>query len=340
MNKTVLSSLISIGFLSWAALGSAQDARLQQFSIDQASKNVKRALVCRILPGEKPSNPHDLSEGELVAAISYLGMMDDPPPPPEDIPEGEPTEDEGTIFEWETYEGENTKSGSGVCTNAPIICNTLPSYNCELTKHTKCKEITLPPACDTAAATQCFTSKTGCTSGSGNCGVLTLPPACNGGITSVTGCTNVASTCALFTLPPSCKTTEKYCFTKGSTANCGTKGVICNKLTMFGTGCTAAGSPQCNLTFNAENSCALTKNWNCVNTLVQCDTKAASNCTKGYACENTIALSCLTFKGILCPNGPPRPTPLPRNDEGGTFLAMLPLLGLACFRGIREPESA
>lgn len=333
MKNRVFTSLVSIGLLSWACMGLAQDTRLQRCSIELADKNLKRQLVCRILKGERPCNPHHLPRAELAAAVAYL---DDIPAPPSD-----PVEPVAEPILLGFDEGDLTKGGTSLCTDSDQnpLCNTLPSHNCELTKHSICQQNTLPPACDTSA--NCFTTITDCTKKAQGCDKLTLPPACTGGLTVSTDqvkCTSVDQTCALMTLPPACNTSEARCFTYAGSINCGTQGVICNKLTMYGTGCTSAGSPLCNLTFNSTNSCDLTKNWNCVNTLVQCKTKEVTDCTKGYACEHTVAISCLTFQGIVCPTGPPRPTPVPVEQEGPALLAMLPLLGLARSKAQRNPK--
>ncbi|MBX3117480.1 MAG: hypothetical protein KF784_00325 [Fimbriimonadaceae bacterium] len=309
MNYRLALAVLVVAMSSFVC---AQETRLQEHAITNANLNLKRTLVCRVMPGEKITNPHRLSDAQVVAATHYLSNM----------------EEFEAFFDEVEEPSDDTETGSYTI---PIACNTLPSYNCELTKHSKCREITLPPACATTA--NCFTSKTDCTKGADNCGEITLPSACPGGITSVTDCTKSAAKCDVFTLPPACSTSETYCFTKSSSVNCGTKGAICNKMTMHGEGCTS-NPDLCNLTFNAAGSCAETKNWNCVNTLKQCDTKTENNCTKGYACEKTVAIVCLTFKGILCPDGPPYPTAPEEPSSGLLIMGIgLPLLGVVAFRG-------
>jgi hypothetical protein len=206
------------------------------------------------------------------------------------------------------------------------ICNTVPSADCHVTMQVQCEQNTLPQACTSApGCTMNVTSVADCTQSQKQCDYLTLPPACNG-VTSVKDCTKAAAFCNYLTLPSACSTSESACFTKGG--NCDTQGHFCKTITVQQSAQCTSQQAVCQATFNQQNSCAITKNLNCINTkAAECAT-SASGCVKtyGYACTQTFSLKCLTYKGdaSICKNNIPMPVEAdPTGGSGPLSLVLM-----------------
>jgi len=186
----------------------------------------------------------------------------------------------------------------------------------------QCGYLTLPTNCDTQN-NACFSQSSGPCTKTGICNTqaswpactvypgaacgqpLTLPPLCSP-LTSVKNCTQGASDCGALTLYPACTTmSDANCLTL-SGDNCSTKNWFCQQATLAPA---CSGGPP---TFVSGGSCNPTYNWDCLNTSNDlCSTKATGcAATKGVGCIRTFAPQCLTYKGSLCPNGPPLPAPI------------------------------
>jgi hypothetical protein len=204
------------------------------------------------------------------------------------------------------------------------------------TSSVQCGYLTLPTNCATVSP-NCFSQASGPCTSTGICNTqaawpactvlsnacnapLTLPPLCNP-LTSVSGCTSGSSDCGALTLYPACSTSAG-CLTLSGT-NCSTSSWFCSQATIA-PGC-SNGPP----TFSSGGSCMNTYNWDCINTSNSLCSTSASGCsaTRGIGCIRTFAPQCLTYKGSLCPNGPPIPVPV----QNGSMLLALSII--ACIAG-------
>jgi hypothetical protein len=298
------------------------DTRLQQHIVMLTNANMTKA-VKRLKVRQVSYEP------QISLYVDSVGVVDDPnlhdPYDPSWL--ATITQDELNAIEADQQAYLQSVPGGygaqGITYNG--ICGTVPAKNCEFTSQSVCANVTLPPKCNTSS--NCFTAATGCTNNP-SCRKLTLPPQCTVG--SGTGmcitqsipsrqCTMDYS-CGLMTMPPKCNTAAK-CITSFG-VNCATNAALCQKITV-GAACQTVGQ-LCMQTFNTpDTGCQVTAKWACVRT-------DAAGCTASTpACVNTVAVSCLTFKGKTCPTGPVQTI---QSQQSCMLLIILSGLGLACMR--------